>query len=76
MSSPIATEINYEIIRDRTGKKPREFYKSLLAIVERIEDKTILDGLGELLTESQKDWARVKLKTELMGLIRRNIDLM
>ena len=76
LSSPIATEINYEIIRDRTGKKPREFYKSLLAIVERIEDKTILEGLGELLTDSQKHWARVKLKTELIGLIRRNIDLM
>lgn len=76
LSSPIATEINYEIIRDRTGKDPREFYKSLLTIVEKTGDKTILDGLGELLTESQKDWAKMKLKTELMGLIQRNIDLM
>ena len=76
LSSPSATEINYEIIKDRTGKTPREFYESLLTVVEKIENKNILDGLGELLTEAQKDWARVKLKNELMGLIQRNIDLM
>jgi len=76
LSSPIATEINYEIIRDRTGKTPSEFYKSLYTIVEKIDNKNILDGLGELLTEPQKDWARAKLKVELLGLIQRNIDLM
>lgn len=76
LSSPIATEINYEIIKDRTGKTPHEFYESLLVIVEQIDNRRILDGLGELLTESQKDWARAKLKSELIGLIQRNIDLM
>jgi len=76
MSSPSATEINYEIIRDRTGKTPREFYESLLVNVEQVDNKTILNGLGELLTEAQKDWARAKLKDELIGLIQRNIDLM
>jgi len=76
LSSPSATEINYEIIRDRTGKTPREFYESLLVNVEQVDNKTILNGLGELLTEAQKDWARAKLKDELIGLIQRNIDLM
>jgi len=76
LGSPFGVEINYEIIKDRAGKTPREFYESLLAMVEKIENKNILDGLGELLTEAQKDWARAKLKEELIGLIQRNIDLM
>jgi predicted nucleotidyltransferase component of viral defense system len=76
LSSPGAAEINYEIIKDRTGKNPHEFYELLLREVEKVENKNILDGLGELLTESQKDWARAKLKDELKNLIQRNIDLL
>ena len=76
LGSPLGVEINYEIIKDKTGKTPREFYESLLAMVGEIDNQKILDGLGELLSESQKDWARTKLKDELTGLIQRNIDLM
>lgn len=76
LSSPIATEINYDIIMDRTGKSPKTFYEFLLTKVEEVDPQYILNGLGELLTESQKDWARAKLKIELMGLIERTIDLM
>ncbi len=76
LSSPVGTKINYEIIRDRTGQEPREFYQSLLKVVSKIERKRILNGLGELLTEPKKDWARAKLLDELIGLIERNRDLM
>lgn len=76
LSSSIGTEINYDIIRDRTGKEPREFYETLLLTVKKIERKAILNGLGELLSESQKDWAKAKLLDELIGLIERNRDLM
>ena len=76
LSSPVATEINYEIIKGKTGKNPREFYELLLREVEKVENKHILDGLGELLTEPQKDWARAKMKSELIGLLKRNIDLL
>lgn len=70
-----ASEINYEIIKIRTSKNPKEFYKLLLKTIKQINPKNILSGLGEVLTDSQKDWAKVKLVTETKGLIQRQIDL-
>ncbi len=32
--------------------------------------KHILDGLGDLLNESQKDWVRAKLKDDTLFLLR------
>jgi predicted nucleotidyltransferase component of viral defense system len=76
LSSVYAGEINYEVIKHRIGKKPREFYLQLLKYVSSIKLKSVLSGLGEVLTESQKDWAKVKLVVELKGLIQRQIDLL
>lgn len=30
----------------------------------------VLDGLGELLTNAQKDWAKAKLKTDTIFLLK------
>lgn len=76
LGSPYGVEMNYDVIKKRTGKEPKEFFSDLLEFVTKVDNKNILDGLGELLTESQKDWARMKLKSELIGLIQRNIDLL
>jgi len=75
LGSPYSADINYEIIKLRTGKTPREFYESLLNFVSDINPETILTGLGEVLTGPQKDWAKAKLIPELDGLIKRMIDL-
>ncbi len=68
-----AGSINYDIIKLRTGKNPKEFYIYLLDSVEKINPKKILEGLGEVLTDPQKDWAKAKLLVELKGLIERQI---
>lgn len=73
LSSPYAADINYDIIRHRTGKEPKDFYVSLLENVSKRDTKKILVGLGEVLTESQKDWAKVKLLVELKGLIKKTL---
>ena len=73
---PQASQINYQIIKHRTGKNPKEFYISLLKYLDKINSKSILSGLGEVLTDSQKDWAKVKLIQETKGLILRQIDLL
>ena len=73
LSSPYAADINYDIIRHRTGKEPKDFYMSLLEFVSNRDSKKILVGLGEVLTESQKDWVKVKLIGELEGLIKKTI---
>lgn len=76
MGLPEASQINYQIIRYRTGKNPKEFYLFLLDYLNKINSKNILSGLGEVLTDSQKDWAKAKLLVEIKGLIQRQIDLL
>lgn len=75
LGSPYSADINYDIIKFRTGKPPRDFYESLLNFVSDINPETILTGLGEVLTGPQKDWAKVKLIPELEGLIKKMIDI-
>lgn len=70
-----AASINYEIIKLRTGKTPLEFYKFLLDLVSKINSKKILEGLGEVLSDPQKNWAKARLLIELKGLIQRQMDL-
>jgi len=74
LGTEYASQVNYDIIKLRTGKKPLEFYKYLLEEVNKINPKNILEGLGEVLTNPQKDWAKAKLLIELTGLIQRQID--
>jgi len=76
LSSEHSGEINYNIIRERLGKNPKEFYLDLLDFVGKIKPSSVLGGLGEVLNESQKVWAKTKLIEELEGLIQRQIDLL
>ena len=66
LSSQYANEINYNIIKFRTGKEPKEFYLYLLGFVSKIKPSSIL---------AQKNWAKAKLIEELKGLIQRQVDL-
>src|SRR3989344_5326688 len=62
--------VNKKIIKDRTGMTYKEFLKKAIAIMEKFDDNDILAGMGELLTEKQKAWVRVKLKSEALFLLR------
>lgn len=76
LGSQYASEINYDIIKQQTGKNAREYCQELQDFVSKIEPNSVLAGLGELLTPSQKSWAKTKLIEELEGLIQRQIDLL
>ena len=76
LNSQYAGVINYQIIKHRTGKEPKEFYMFLLDYIHNIHPKSILAGLGEVLTDAQKNWVTSKLIIELQGLIQRQIDLL
>lgn len=59
---------NEEIIKDKTKKNTREYLVFLKKYIEKnISSKNILRGLGELLDEKQKDWAKKNLKKELIS---------
>lgn len=76
LKTEFASEINYQVIKTRTRKKPKEFYKYMLLTLEKINPKDVLSGLGEVLTQSQKDWAKAKLVSETKELIKRQIDFL
>lgn len=63
-------EIDAEVIRIRTGKAVGEYLAVCIAVIERIKDNQILQGMGELLSPSEKAWVKTKLRAEVMFLLR------
>lgn len=62
--------INKDIVEKRAGISYPEVLKKCVTQVEKITDRNLLRGLGELLTEKQKDWARTKLKSDVIFLLK------
>jgi predicted nucleotidyltransferase component of viral defense system len=62
--------INKEIVEQRSGMSFDEFIDSCVEKLKELSDRHILDGVGELLSRSQKDWAKAKLKDETISLLR------
>lgn len=56
--------INKKLVEDRAKISFREVLVKCVELLEKMDNRHILDGLGEVLTEPQKDWARVKLRSE------------
>lgn len=62
--------MNKEIVKERSGKTFREVLEVTIEQLETLNNRRILDGLGEFLTLAQKDWARAKLRTETIFLLK------
>ena len=62
--------VNKGIIKERSGLSFRELLAKCIGRLEQMNNRNILDGLGDLLTSSQKDWARAKLRTETIFLLK------
>ena len=62
--------VNKKIVEERMGVTYQEFLKRAIAVMEKFDDKDILAGMGELLTEKQKSWAKAKLKSEVLFSLR------
>lgn len=75
LGSTYANDINYDVIKKRTDMDKKTFYNHLLKNLDSINQNTILTGLGEVLSKSQKDWAKAKLISETKELINKQIDL-
>ena len=76
LRSPYASDINYDIIKQHTGKEAKDFYVELQGFIRSIQPTSVLSGMGELLTPVQKVWAKAKLIEELTGLVQRQIDVL
>lgn len=62
--------INKEIVEERSGLSFKETLEKAIKQLEEMDNKHILDGLGELLSDSQKDSARAKLKSDTIFLLK------
>lgn len=66
--------INKEIVGQRSGKTFKEILQITAEQLEKMDNKHVLDGLGDFLTEPQKDWARAKLRTEAIFLLKARME--
>jgi len=62
--------VNKKIVEDRMGVSYADFLKKCIEELEKLDDSNILSGMGELLTEKQKSWAKAKLKSEALFSLR------
>ena len=62
--------VNKKIIEERMGVSYADFLKKCIEGLEKFDDNNVLSGMGELLTEKQKAWAKAKLKSEALFSLR------
>lgn len=66
--------INEKLLESRTHMSLKEVFMKIIELLEKFNNRYILDGLGELLTDSQKDWARAKLRTDTIFLLKARVE--
>lgn len=62
--------MNMTMVEQRSGMTFHELLKKCEGQLEKLNNRNILNGLGELLTEPQKDWARAKLRIDTIFLLK------
>ena len=63
-------DINAAVVKARTNKSIKDHTTDCLAIIEKIKDNQILQGLGELLSEKEKAWVKTHLRKEVVFLLK------
>jgi predicted nucleotidyltransferase component of viral defense system len=61
---------NKEIIKKRTDLSFDRFLQKCISIIEKKSNTGILAGIGELLDEKQKNWAKNNLRNDLLFLLK------
>lgn len=67
-------QINEELVEKRTGMKFSNYLKECIKFIEKLPDQRILSGMGELLDEKQKTWAKKNLKKYTIFLLKLMLD--
>jgi predicted nucleotidyltransferase component of viral defense system len=62
--------INKELVEKRSKMSYGETLQKCIEMLEGMDNKHILDGLGESLDEPQKDWARTKLRSDTIFFLK------
>jgi predicted nucleotidyltransferase component of viral defense system len=62
--------INEEIVEARSGLSFDSMLDKCISQLENLNNRKILDGIGEFLTPRQKDWVKEKLRQETISLLK------
>lgn len=64
-------DINAEVIKERIGKTTKEYLSDCIALIEKVKDNQMLQGLGELVeSEKEKEWIRTHLKNDSIFMLK------
>ncbi|MFH1259783.1 MAG: nucleotidyl transferase AbiEii/AbiGii toxin family protein [Elusimicrobiota bacterium] len=66
--------LNKELVEKRANIPFKEFLQKCIVALEKKSDRKILAGIGELLDPKQKIWAKDKLRTETIFLLKLMLD--
>jgi predicted nucleotidyltransferase component of viral defense system len=66
--------INREIVELRSKMTFDELLQQCIIQLEKMNNRHILDGVGELLTGSQKDWAKASLREDTISLLKLRLE--
>lgn len=66
--------VNKKIVEERSGVTFKEFLEKCIAKLEKKDNKDILNGLGELLDEKQKAWAKEHLVKDALFLLKLKLE--
>ncbi len=66
--------INKEIVEQRSKMTFDKLLQECISQLEKMSNRHILDGVGELLTASQKDWAKAKLREDTISLLKLRLE--
>lgn len=62
--------INKTLVEKRAGLPFKTLLSELVIALEKKDNRHILDGMGELLTASQKDWVKAKLISDTITFLK------
>jgi predicted nucleotidyltransferase component of viral defense system len=62
--------INKKVVEERSKMEFDELVKRCIGQLEEMSNKHFLDGVSELSTASQNDWAKAKLRQDIITLLK------
>jgi predicted nucleotidyltransferase component of viral defense system len=66
--------INRVIVEARTGLSFKNFLQKCIDLLGKMGDRHILSGMGALLDEKQKAWAKTRLRTETLFQLKLRLE--
>jgi predicted nucleotidyltransferase component of viral defense system len=66
--------INKELVERRTGMPFSNFLQKCIEALEKLPDRGILSGVGELLDKKQSEWAKTNLRKETIFLLKLRLE--